>query len=47
VRDAEGNFPEGSLHAMAEARLREFADRSRGERDEDDEPEEDEPCLAG
>ncbi len=45
VRDAEGVFPEGSIHAAAEARLQEFAAHSRGDHDED-EPLDDEP-LAG
>ena len=38
-RDAEGVFPEDSIHARVEARLQKFAEHIKSERDEDDDPE--------
>ena len=37
--DADGVFPDGSVHAQVEARLRKFAEHAKSERDEDDDPE--------
>lgn len=39
ARDADGIFPDGSVHAQVEARLRKFAEHAKSERDGDDDPE--------